>query len=472
MADGLARTGEARSGLDLMAQAGPVRADLESCIHCGMCLQACPTYVITGLETESPRGRIHLMQALLEGRAEPTPAVTVHFDRCLACRACEAVCPVGVPYGELIEDQRAQLAALSPPVLPRVLRWFFFHWLLPDPEHLDRAARILSLYERSGLRGLLRRMGARRLLPRRLRMLEGLQPPTTRPRFSLERGGTMPARGTTTRRVALLTGCIMRVAYGDVHEATARLLARGGAEVVVPPDQACCGALHAHAGERDGAKALAKRNIEAFERAEVDVIVVNAAGCGAHLKDYGRLLAHDDAWAARAKAIAAKVRDLSEVLLETLADVPLGPLPWRVTYQDPCHLAHAQGIRAQPRELLRRVRGLQFVEMREADRCCGSAGVYNVVQAEYAARLLDAKMADVVPTRADAIVTANPGCVLQLQYGVEEAGLQMRVYHLAEVLELAAQAADPAPTQPPAPATTSSSLSGGGRPRGSPGERR
>lgn len=422
---------------------GPKYEDLRKCIHCGMCLTACPTYEITGLETESPRGRIHLMLALHDGRAEPTSELTVHFDRCLACRACEVVCPAGVPYGRLIEATRAMLQEERPQraALPRLLRWFAFRWLLPDPRHLDLAARVLSLYERSGLRALLRRIGLVRLLPRRLAMLEGLAPPLTRPRFSLERGGVLPARGARRMRAALLTGCVMRVAYGDVHEATARLLARAGIEVVVPEEQVCCGALHAHAGEHGGAVALAKRNVAAFERGAADVIVVNAAGCGAHLKGYARLFEDDD-WRERAAVVAGKVRDLSEVLAEPLDGVRFGPLPLRVTYQDPCHLAHAQGIRTEPRALLQRIPGLELVEMREADRCCGSAGIYNVVQADYAARLLDAKMADVRATRAQAIVTANPGCVLQLRYGAERAGLDMPVYHLAEILEMSARAAE------------------------------
>lgn len=411
-----------------------------------MCLTACPTYTLTGLETESPRGRIHLMLALLDAKAEPTSDVTIHFDRCLACRACEVVCPAGVPYGRLIEGTRAMLHAERPPrgALARFLRWLAFDWLLPHPGRLDIAARALSLYERIGLRALLRRTGLTRHLPRRLAMLEGLTPPLTRPRFSLERGGRLAARGPRRGSAALLTGCVMRIAYGDVHEATARLLSRAGFEVVVPADQVCCGALHAHSGERDGALALAKRNIAAFERAAADLIVVNAAGCGAHLKGYAHLFEDDVAWRERATALAGKVRDLSEVLAPALEAVPLGPLPLRVTYQDPCHLAHAQGIRAEPRALLRRVPGLELVEMREADRCCGSAGIYNVVQADYASRLLDAKMADVRETGARALVTANPGCVLQLRYGVERAGLDLRVYHLAEVLERSAQAAESA----------------------------
>jgi glycolate oxidase iron-sulfur subunit len=426
--------------------AGPSLDDLRTCIHCGMCLQACPTYRITGLETESPRGRIHLMEAVRTGKAPLAPEVTVHFDRCLACRACEIVCPAGVPYGRLIEDTRALQASSTaqrrPLSISGLLRSFFFGWLLPHPGRLRIVARVFSLYERAGLRALLRRSRLLRLLPRRLRMMEGVLPPLTRRPFSLARGGTLRARGDRSGRAALLTGCVMAVAYGDVHEATARLLARGGLEVVVPSDQVCCGALHAHAGEREGAVALAKQNVAAFERAEADVIVVDAAGCGAHLKHYGELLAHEPQWSARAEAIAAKTRDLSEVLVEKLRDVPLGPLALRVTYQDACHLAHAQGIREQPRALLRRIRALELVETPDADRCCGSAGIYNLVQTEYASRLLDAKMSDIRSTSAEAVVSGNPGCMLQLRFGAERDGSALRVYHLAEVLEQAARAAE------------------------------
>ncbi len=414
---------------------GPALDDLRKCIHCGMCLEACPTYRVSGLETESPRGRIHLMQALVDGRAAATPDLTVHLDRCLACRACETVCPTGVPYGRLIESTRASIGA------GRVTR-FLLRYVLGDLAHLEALAGLLSLYERSGLRALLRRTGVIGLLPRWLRTLEGLQPSLSRPRFSLERGGvvfgTPPVRG----RLALLTGCVMRVAYGDVHEATARLLARAGYEVVVTTTQACCGALSAHAGDHEGARELARRNVAAFEEvADLRWIVVNAAGCGAHLKHYGELLADDPEFAERARQVAAKVRDLSQVLAEAADRIPLGPLALRVTYQDACHLAHAQGIRAEPRELLRRIPSLELVEMREPDRCCGSAGIYNVTQMDYASRVLEAKMTDVLATRPQAVVTTNPGCMLQLRYGLERAGVEVPVYHLAEVLEMSAKAA-------------------------------
>ncbi len=409
--------------------------DLQQCIHCGMCLEACPTYRITGLETESPRGRIHLMGALSSGRIEPNPATRTHLDRCLACLACEAVCPSGVPYSRLIETTRAELARRDrarergPRALVRdlVLRGIFAH-----PGRLDVVAAILSTYERTGLRWLLRRSGARRLLPAGLRRLEGLLPPLGRPRYRRQAAPRAPAA-----RVALLLGCVMRVAYGDVHTAAARVLARLGIAVVDAPGQACCGALHAHAGDRDEARRLARRNIAAFERAGVDAIVVDAAGCGAHLKGYGELLGDDREWSARAAAFSAKVRDVTEYLAAIAGSRRLGHLDLRVTYQDACHLAHAQRIRNEPRALLGRVDGLELVEMADADLCCGSAGFYNVTQPEYADRLGREKVDAVLATRPDAVVSANPGCMLQIEAGLRERGRAIPALHVVEVLDRA-----------------------------------
>jgi glycolate oxidase iron-sulfur subunit len=403
--------------------------DLQQCIRCGMCLQACPTYLLTGLETESPRGRIHLMDALAKGRIEPTPNVTVHLDRCLGCRACEAVCPSGVPYGRLIELARGELDTR----LPRSrVRDLVLRGIVARPRVLDAVARVASLYERIGLKRLVRTSGLLRVLPPRLRRLEALSPPLTRPRY---RAPAKPAA--PVARVALLLGCVMRVAYGDVHTALGRVLARLGVEVVPVPDQACCGALHAHAGDRDAAKDLARRAIAAFEAARVDAIVVDAAGCGAHMKHWGDLLADDPAWSGRASALAARVKDASEYVASLDLPSRLGRLAMRVTYQDACHLAHAQGIRAQPRELLRRIEGLELVEMPQADVCCGSAGTYNITQPGYADALQASKVAAILSTRADAVVSANPGCMLQIAAGLRERGSEMPVLHIAEVLDRA-----------------------------------
>ena len=415
----------------------PISFDVEparGCIHCGMCLESCPTYLLTRLETESPRGRIHLMQQLAAGRLEATDTLRLHLDRCLACRACEAVCPSGVGYGALIENARAALEEhhAVPRSAPASWARRLMLGLLADPARLEGVAGLLSLYERTGLRRLLRSSGLRARLPSTLRRLEGLYPPLTRPRY---RAPGTPA--TPIARVALLLGCVMRVAYGDVHTATARVLTRLGVAVVDVPGQLCCGALHAHAGEREDARRLARRNIAAFEAAEIDAIVVDAAGCGAHLKAYGHLLNDDPAWSERAAVFAAKVRDVTEYLASLGGTGPLGRLSLRVTYQEPCHLAHAQRIRAEPRALLRRVEGLELIEMAESDVCCGSAGSYNLQQPELADALLGRKIDAILATGANAVVSANPGCMLQVSSGLADRGQPTEVLHIVEVLDRA-----------------------------------
>lgn len=417
---------------------GPIRLssdDLQQCIHCGMCLEACPTYRITGLETESPRGRIHLMGALAAGRIEPEPQTLIHLDRCLACRACEAVCPSGVPYGRLIETTRAELALRARAKdegLKGKVRDLLLRGVMSRPRVLDVVARVGSLYERLGIRWLLHRTRLVRLLPDGLRRLESLYPPFARPRY---KAPTRPAQ--PTARVALLMGCVMRVAYGDVHSATARVLSSQGVEIVEVAGQTCCGALHAHAGDAEESRRLAQQNIAAFERADIEAIVVNAAGCGAHLKGYAHMFHDDPEWAERAQAFQSKTRDVTEYLAAVVTEESVGSLPMRITYQDPCHLVHAQGIRSQPRQLLGKVRDLELVEMPNADVCCGSAGYYNLAQPEYADRLLETKLDDLLTTAPEAVVTANPGCMLQIQAGLRERGKNIEVLHVVEVLDRA-----------------------------------
>src|SRR3954469_14699332 len=370
----------------------PLAFDIEpsrGCIRCGICLESCPTYLLTRLEPESPRGRIHLMEQLSLGRLAATDTLRSHLDRCLACRACEAVCPSGVGYGALIENARAAIEVQEDKKRSAPASWLRRAALatLADPARLGRIASVLALYERTGLRRLMRATGLRARLPRRLRRLEGLYPPLTRPRYRAPAPPPAP-----TARVALLLGCVMRVAYGDVHTATARVLTKLGVEVVDVPAQVCCGALHAHAGAREDAIRLAKKNIAALEAAGLDAIVVDAAGCGAQLKGYAHLLETDHEWHERAAAFAAKVRDASEYLASLPLPTKLGRLEMRVTYQEPCHLAHAQRIRAEPRALLRRIEGLELLEMAESDVCCGSAGSYNLQQPELADALLARKV--------------------------------------------------------------------------------
>jgi glycolate oxidase iron-sulfur subunit len=361
------------------------------------------------------------MGALGAGRIEVADAAVVHLDRCLACRACEAVCPSGVPYGRLIEATRAGLAARRrAPLAARILLG-----IAARPPLLDLATRLLGIAERLGLRRL-----ARGFLSSRLRRLDDLAPPTDRPRFR-------PVAVDAPRgRVALLLGCVMRASYGDIHSATARVLARFGIAIEEAPGQTCCGALAAHAGERGAAVTLAKRNIAAFEASSGDLVLVNAAGCGAHLRSYAHLLEDDPDWRERALALSRRIRDVSEYLAAQVDGARIGALRMRVTYQDPCHLAHAQGIRAEPRALLGLVEGLELVEMADADVCCGSAGYYNVSQPAYADRLLEPKIDAILATGAEAVVTANPGCMLQLQAGLRARGrADVPVLHLVEVLD-------------------------------------
>ena len=374
------------------------------------------------------------MEQLSLGRLAATDALRLHLDRCLACRACEAVCPSGVGYGALIENARAALEEghAVPRAVPATWLRRAALALLADPARLEGLAGILSLYERTGLRRLVRRTGLLGVLPKGLRRLESLYPPLTRPRY---RAPARPAA--PIARAALLMGCVMRVAYGDVHTATARVLSRLGVAVVDAPAQACCGALHAHAGAREEAVRLAKQNIAAFEAANVDVVIVDAAGCGAQLKGYAHLLEADHEWHDRAAAFTAKVRDASEYLASLPGSETLGAWSARVTYQEPCHLAHAQRIKMQPRSLLGRVKGLELIEMAESDVCCGSAGSYNLQQPELADALLARKIDAIEETGADVVVSANPGCMLQVQSGLAARGRRTEVLHLVEILDRA-----------------------------------
>lgn len=406
--------------------AGPALDDLAKCVHCGLCLQNCPTYLETGLETESPRGRLYLMRAHAEGRIAATENFLGHIELCLLCRNCEAVCPSGVPFGRIMQAERAQvLAERREPLWERALRWVVFRWLLPKPHRIAPLARLLRLYQRSGIR-------LSRVLPGPLGQMEAMLP-TLSGSFFGSRPAAIPAQGAKRGRVALFGGCVMPYLFGEVNAATARVLARNGYEVVVVPGQTCCGSLHVHSGEREGARELARRNIDAFLAPDVDAVIVNAAGCGATLKEYGELLADDP----KAEEFAAKVYDISEFLAKAEIEPPRGPLPVKVTYQDSCHLAHAQRVTRQPRAVLKSIPGLELVEMHGPDRCCGSAGVYNITKPELSGRLLQSKMEDVASTGAEVVVTANPGCMLQLSLGLQRAGLPGRVAHVVEVLDWA-----------------------------------
>jgi glycolate oxidase iron-sulfur subunit len=411
---------------------------VNQCVHCGLCLAYCPTFSELGTEMDSPRGRIHLIKSLAEGRIAMSDSVVEHLSLCLDCRACETVCPAGVPYGRLIEAAKAEMERQRPgQPLRRLFRWVNFGLLLGRPGWLRLAAAGLRAYQITGLQRFARRAGLVRLLPGPLPAWEALLPslPPASERTPLP--PLTPAHGERRGRVALLTGCVQSVAFGAHNRATARLLAKNGWEVVAPREQGCCGALNAHGGDHARALAMARALIDVFERAEADAVVVNTSGCGAHMKAYGALLADDHAYAERARRFAGSVRDIAEFLGREPLRGPLRPVPMTVTYHDPCHVVHGQKIRAEPRALLAQVPGVKLVDLKESDWCCGSAGIYNLTQPEMATRLLHRKVSHIVAAGAEAVVTANPGCILQIQAGLRAHGSAVRVLHIVEVLDRA-----------------------------------
>ena len=413
--------------------------ELYQCVHCGLCLNACPTYRALHIESESPRGRIHLVRAAAEGRIELNDRFAAHLDLCLMCRACETACPSGVQYGRIAEAARAAMGPRGS-ALARAAAGFAFTRLLPYPSRLRRAARLLRFYQRSGAERLLRR-----LLPKRLGEMSALLPAV--PDRFFAPAETSPALGKKRARVGMLGGCVMSVVFSDVDEATLRVLRLNGCEVVAPKSQVCCGALNTHNGETAAACAMARRNIDAFLGLDLDAIVVNAAGCGAAMKEYGHLLADDPVYAAKAERFAARVKDAGEFLFELGLVPPTGRIDMAVTYQDPCHLAHGQKVRLQPRALAQSIPGLRFTEMSFSDRCCGSAGIYNLTQPEMSQEILQEKMAAIAATGAEAVIAPNPGCMLQLRYGAARYGPPVQVFHLMDLLARAYGAAEEPPSR-------------------------
>jgi len=414
----------------------PAYADYSRCVHCGLCLNHCPTYRLWHEEADSPRGRIRQMQLVDEGRLDLGDSFVTHIDRCLDCRACETACPSGVEYGKLVEMARAQIAQnYRRPWASRVARDFVYRRLLPYPRRIATAARLLRIYQRSGLAALARGAGILKLL--RLDERERLLPKIDREFFFGDLGRIFPANGARRARVALFAGCIAQVTFSDLNRATTRVLQANGCEVVVPPAQVCCGALAAHAGVRDVARDLARTNFAAFAADDFDAILTNAAGCGSTLKEYTHLFAADDGAHAQAARFTAKMRDVTEFLADLGLAAPMRALPLRVTYQDSCHLAHGQKIREAPRKLIRAVPGVEFVEMPLADQCCGSAGVYNLTETQTSLELLALKMESVGATKSQVIVTANPGCILQLRAGAMIHHTGHEVLHVVELLDRA-----------------------------------
>ena len=363
----------------------PKYEDYARCIHCGLCLNHCPTYKLWGLEADSPRGRIRQMMLVDEGRLEIGETFVRHIDQCLDCRACETACPSGVEYGKLVEATRAQIELnYRRPFLSRLARNAAFRHLLPHPKRIATLARLLRFYQRSGLQSLARASGVLRLLG--LADRERLLPEIDREFFFSQIGHTFPAIGPRRARVALFAGCIAQVSFSELHEATIRVLTANGCEVVVPKGQTCCGALAAHAGIRDVARSLARINVDVFLSGDFDAVITNAAGCGSTLKEYEQLFEADASEHAKAQAFKAKMRDATEFLAEIGLTAPLTRIPLRVTYQDSCHLLHGQKIREAPRTLIRSVPGVELIEMAQADYCCGSAGSYNITETAGIAR--------------------------------------------------------------------------------------
>jgi glycolate oxidase iron-sulfur subunit len=411
---------------------------VNQCVHCGLCLAYCPTFSELGTEMDSPRGRIFMIKSLAEGRMTLSDSTVRHLSLCLDCRACETVCPAGVPYGRLIEAAKAEIERDRPGALGRRLfRWLNFGLLLGHPRLLGLAATGARLYQASGLQRLVRKSGLVRLLPGTLSAWEALLPPVPARSERTAPPPVTPAEGSQRARVALLTGCVQSVIFAAHNRATARVLAKNGCEVIVPDGQGCCGALNAHGGDHERALAMACRTIDAFEAARVDAVVVNTSGCGAHMKAYGHLLAGDPAYAERARRFAASVRDLAEFLAQEPLRGPLAPVPLTCTYHDPCHVVHGQKIKSEPRRLLAQIPGLRVAELTESDWCCGSAGIYNLTEPVMATRLLHRKVSHVLATGAEAVVTANPGCILQIQAGLGAHESGVRVMHLVEILDRA-----------------------------------
>ena len=422
----------------------PRWVDYSRCVHCGLCLNACPTYRELGLEMDSPRGRIYQMIQVEKGRLPLGESFVRHIDLCLDCRACETACPSGVEYGKLVEVARGQIEKYyHRPPLTTLLRKLFYYEILPYPGRLQFLGRLLRVYQRSGLENLVLASRMLKLLPGRLEQVAQLAPRMEKPFFYDRLGKTFPAKGKRRYRVALFAGCIANLSFARLNDATVRVLARNGCEVVVPADQGCCGALHVHAGIRGIARDLAKRNIRAFLAGEFDAVISNAAGCGSVLKEYPLLFEEEDReFHEPAKAFVAKLRDVTEFLAGIDLNRELGIMKVRATYQDPCHLGHAQRIRSAPRKLLTAIPGLQLIELKEAEICCGSAGVYNVVHNEMSDRLLESKMRRIAETGAQLVLTANPGCLLQLRAGVKRQGNRRRVMHVIELLDEAYRIGD------------------------------
>ena len=399
-----------------------VLSGINACVHCGFCLQACPTYLTLEDENESPRGRIFLMRSLLEGTVTPNDAsVRAHIDRCLGCRACEPACPSGVPYGQLLEATRATLReAELPPLVARMILFVFAH-----PSMMRLAMFASRLLAATPIPTIMARIGGRAGFG--MAMLASAGSPLELDPYDPGGNGE---RGSTS----LLLGCVMEGLFRDTNRATERVLLRNGYRISDAPGQGCCGALHAHAGDLEAARMLARKNIEAFERSPADFITVNASGCGAMMKEYGHLLKDDSDWHDRATAMSARVKDVSE-LLAAAGPIPGGRMPLRVTYDAPCHLVHAQRITLPPLAVLAAIPGLELVPLRDSENCCGSAGIYNLIEPETSDAVLAPKLENIAETGALFVATGNPGCLMQIGAGLLRSGSRARAIHPVDLLD-------------------------------------
>jgi len=413
----------------------PSRQLADDCVHCGFCLPACPTYVLWGREADSPRGRIYLMKAGLEGRAEWNDAYRRHFDTCLGCMACVTACPSGVKYDRLIEATRPQVERHGERSAgDRLFRQMIFS-VFPHPDRLRALAAPLRLYQRTGLQRLVRAIGLTKLMPDRIAAMERLMPALPANGVPRELPGRIPAQGEPRRRVGLLLGCVQRVFFAHVNAATARVLSAEGCEIVAPREQRCCGALMLHAGREREAADAARHTIDVFERAGADQIVINAAGCGSAMKEYGDLLRDDPAYAERARTFSSRCVDVSELLADLEPRAERHPLPLKVAYHDACHLQHAQRVSLQPRRVLQAIPELELREIAESDICCGSAGIYNLLEPDAAGALRDRKVANILRTGADVVVSGNPGCMMQIASGLDLAQRAVPSLHLIEIVD-------------------------------------
>ncbi|WP_176716100.1 (Fe-S)-binding protein [[Bacillus] enclensis] len=411
------------------------------CVHCGMCLESCPTYELTGQEQHSPRGRVHLIKSVAEGKLEVNEQFMDPVYACLDCRACTTACPADVDVGGLIEEARGQIRQAMPlKGWKGMVSKTFLEGLFPHPNRLNALGGVLKFYQKSGAQTLVRKTGLLNVMPRHLVEMEAIMPEikqSVRQKYKNQR--VIKAKGKTKHEVSMLTGCVMDVMFGEINDSTINVLTRNGNDVVIPENQTCCGALHVHSGDRKMGRKLAKQNIEAFK--DSDKVIVNAAGCGCMMKDYPELFHEDPEWRSKAEEFSAKVEDISKYLHDTGYEKPDAELKTRITYHDACHLAHGQGVRQEPRNLLLTIPGVEMVHMPNADRCCGSAGIYNITNPEMAGAVLESKMQN-VPEDVEMISMGNPGCMLQMAMGVKKYGKNQQVVHTVQLLDWAYQKED------------------------------